>query len=204
MIIFKSVEFNWIHFWYHMEEIHYMFEPVPSQYLDIQRHMSWFKFLFLHFWCHVEEINYMFEPVPSQHLDIQRHMSWLFFLHFWCHMEEINYMFAPVPSQHLDIQSHMSLSPLSSVVLGERWLSIFVSYIAKIVEYHCLNSLYNNVVWPVICEGWCLTQMWKALAWPHHYPKRGDLGQYNEFNPATFYWSACKQARNTREYVFMY
>ena len=29
---------------------------------------------------------------------------------------------------------------------------------------------------PVICEGWHFTHMWKALAWPHHFTKRGGLG----------------------------
>ena len=29
-----------------MEEINYMFAPVPSQHLDIQRHMSWLLFFF--------------------------------------------------------------------------------------------------------------------------------------------------------------
>jgi hypothetical protein len=115
----------------------------------------------------MEEINYMFSPVPSQHLDIQRHMSWsfkLFVFNILYHMEEINYMFAPVPSQHLDIQRHLSWSPLSSCGLGERWLSVFGSYIAAIVDHHCLNSHNNKIDCPVICEGWYLTQMWKALA----------------------------------------
>jgi len=33
----------------------------------------------------------------------------------------------------------------------------------------------NNVSHPVICEGWQLTDMWKTLAWPHHFTK----GPYN-------------------------
>ena len=37
------------------------------------------------------------------------------------------------------------------------------------------SILYNSVVRPVICQGWHFAQMWKALGWPHHFTKRGDL-----------------------------
>jgi len=38
------------------------------------------------------------------------------------------------------------------------------------------NVLYNNAAPPVICKGWHFTHTWKALAWPHHFTKRGGLG----------------------------
>ena len=50
---------------------------------------------------------------------------------------------------------------------------------------------FNNTAHPVICEDWHFTHMWKTLAWLHHFTKRGCLGPYNSFNPATLYWSAC-------------
>ena len=38
----------------------------------------------------------------------------------------------------------------------------------------------------VIYESWNFPHMRKALAWPHHFPKRIGLGPYNYFNPTTF------------------
>jgi hypothetical protein len=32
-----------------------------------------------------------------------------------------------------------------------------------------------NFVFPVICEGWHFTYMWKSLAWLHHFTKRAGL-----------------------------
>ena len=34
---------------------------------------------------------------------------------------------------------------------------------------------YNNIVLPIICEGWHFTHMWKILALPHHFTKKGGL-----------------------------
>jgi len=37
------------------------------------------------------------------------------------------------------------------------------------------SVLYNNTVSPIICEGWYISHMWRALASPHHFTKRGGL-----------------------------
>ena len=34
------------------------------------------------------------------------------------------------------------------------------------------NVIYNNVICPVICDGWHFTHKWKALAWCQHLIKR--------------------------------
>ena len=100
----------------------------------------------------------------------------VFVLHFWCNMEEINYYICTCtePASGYPTPSIV----VSSEFMRFRWTMVvrFGSYIAAIVDHHCLNSHYNTIDCPVICEGWYLTQMWKALAWPHYYTKRGDLG----------------------------
>jgi hypothetical protein len=53
------------------------------------------------------------------------------------------------------------------------------------------SMLYNNAVLLVIYEGWHCSHIWKTLAWPHLFTKRGGFSPYKEFSPATFHWSAC-------------
>jgi len=49
---------------------------------------------------------------------------------------------------------------------------------SKFIMYNIQGNsvLYNNAVRRFICEGWHFPQMWKTLAWPYHFTKRGIFG----------------------------
>jgi len=58
-------------------------------------------------------------------------------------------------------------------------LSLFslpVSWTFIIHYYEYYSVLYYNAVFPVICEGWHFTDIWKSLAWQHHFTNEGRFG----------------------------
>ena len=48
------------------------------------------------------------------------------------------------------------------------------------------SVVFTIVVFPVVCEGWYSTPIWKTRAWPHHFTKRSALGPLSLF----IFWSA--------------
>ena len=54
-----------------------------------------------------------------------------------------------------------------------------IKYITCMYNVQDYNILYNNGFRPVICKDCYFTNIWKALAWPHHFTKIGCLGSYN-------------------------
>jgi len=88
------------------------------------------------------------------------------------------------------------LANINNIIWYVQW-SIYINFctLNRLFWYQGPQNIFTHVLLPIQQRerSWIrvLGVSTLPLALPHHFNKRGGLGQWHQFNPATFYWGVC-------------